>query len=103
MGKKPSIAGRLGVGRKAWDKILLGSFLLGALVTPVLAQVENPRPFAAPSTVTSAAPSGVASLGQVTLALALVLAVIFVAAWLMRRVRGFGRSASGALDIVADL
>src|SRR5687767_8997928 len=101
MGKKPSIAGRLGVktrelGKKIPQKhllgaLLLGAFLLGALVTPVLAQVENPRPFAAPSTVTSAAPSGVASLGQVTLALALVLAVIFVAAWLMRRVRGFGR------------
>ena len=58
---------------------------------------------AAPSTVSSTAPSGVASLGQVTLALALVLAVIFVAAWLLRRVRGFGRPANGALDILADL
>jgi len=76
---------------------------LGALAAPAFAQVESSRPFAAPSTVTSAAPSGVASLGQVTLALALVLAVIFVAAWLLRRVRGFGRSGTGALDILADL
>src|SRR5689334_20216876 len=48
------------------------------------------RPFGAPSVTTSAAPSGIASLGQVTLALGLVLALIFVAAWLMRRLRGFG-------------
>jgi flagellar protein FliO/FliZ len=53
--------------------------------------------------MTSAAPSGVASLGQVTLALGLVLAVIFGAAWLLRRVKGLGRNAAGALDIIADL
>jgi flagellar protein FliO/FliZ len=76
---------------------------LGALVAPAMAQVESTRPFAAPSTVSPSAPSGVASLGQVTLALALVLAVIFIAAWLLRRVRGFGRPANGALDILADL
>jgi flagellar protein FliO/FliZ len=61
------------------------------------------RPFGAPSVAASAAPSGIASLGQVTLALGLVLALIFVAAWLMRRLRGFGRPANGALDIIADL
>jgi len=117
MVKKPSIAGRLGAGTGARASESLGRgiralgrlgfgagiVILGALGTPALAQVESTRPFAAPSTVTSAAPSGVASLGQVTLALAMVLAVIFVAAWLLRRVRGFGRPASGALDILADL
>jgi flagellar protein FliO/FliZ len=61
------------------------------------------RPFAAPSVTTSAAPSGIASLGQVTLALGLVLALIFVAAWLMRRLRGFGKTGTGALDVIADL
>jgi flagellar protein FliO/FliZ len=61
------------------------------------------RPFAAPSVTTSAAPSGIASLGQVTLALGLVLALIFVAAWLMRRLRGYGKTGTGALDIIADL
>ena len=61
------------------------------------------RPFAAPSVTSSAAPSGIASLGQVTLALGLVLALIFVAAWLMRRLRGFGKTGTGALDIIADL
>ena len=61
------------------------------------------RPFASPSVTTTAAPSGIASLGQVTVALGLVLAVIFVAAWLLRRVRGFGKTGSGALDVIADL
>ncbi len=76
-----------------------------------LAQTQTPeapiaaatRPFAAPSVTSSAAPSGIASLGQVTLALGLVLALIFVAAWLMRRLRGFGKTGTGALDVIADL
>jgi flagellar protein FliO/FliZ len=71
--------------------------------TAVFAQSEPSRPFGAPSVAASSAPSGVASLGQVTLALGLVLALIFVAAWLMRRLRGFGKTATGALDIIADL
>ncbi len=64
---------------------------------------ETTRPFAAPTQMTSSAPSGVASLGQVTLALGLVLAVIFGAAWVLRRVKGLGRNAAGTLDIIADL
>jgi flagellar protein FliO/FliZ len=75
------------------------AFMTNAMV---IAQ-ETTRPFAAPSTVSSPAPSGIASLGQVTLALGLVLAVIFVTAWLLRRVRGFGKTGTGALEIVADL
>ena len=61
------------------------------------------RPFGAPSVAASTASSGIASLGQVTLALGLVLALIFVAAWLMRRLKGFGKTGTGALDIVAEL
>jgi flagellar protein FliO/FliZ len=76
--------------------------LLTLMIGAVSAQ-ETTRPFAAPATVTSAPPSGIASLGQVTLSLGLVLAVIFVAAWLLRRVRGLGKGATGALDIIADL
>lgn len=80
------------------------TLLAGALTaTQAFAQAEGARPFAAPTTTTSPAPSGVESLGTVTLALALVLAVIFVAAWLLRRVRGLGRTGTGALDIIADL
>jgi flagellar protein FliO/FliZ len=61
------------------------------------------RPFAAPTVVQSAKPAGVGSLGQVTLSLGLVLAVIFAAAWIARRMRGFGRTAPGALTVLADL
>lgn len=64
---------------------------------------ETTRPFAAPSTMNSAPPSGIASLGQVTLALGLVLAVIFVAAYALRRMRGFGKTGTGALEVIADL
>jgi flagellar protein FliO/FliZ len=82
---------------------------LGCAVAVAQAQTANgpvgaaSRPFGAPSVATSAAPSGIASLGQVTLALGLVLALIFVAAWLMRRLRGFGKTGTGALDIIAEL
>jgi flagellar protein FliO/FliZ len=77
---------------------------VGALGSAVaIAQQAPSRPFAAPSVTTSAAPSGIASLGHVTLALGLVLALIFVAAWLMRRLRGYGKTGTGALDIIADL
>ena len=82
----------------------IASILLALLAnTAVFAQTEPTRPFAAPSVTTSVAPSGIASLGQVTLALGLVLALIFVAAWLMRRLRGFGKTGTGALDVIADL
>jgi flagellar protein FliO/FliZ len=84
---------------------------LGSAVAFAQAQAPAPdspvaqatRPFGAPSVAASAAPSGVASLGQVTLALGLVLALIFVAAWLMRRLRGFGKTGTGTLDVIADL
>src|SRR3954463_130508 len=83
----------------------IASILLVLLAnTRAFAQTAAPaRPFGAPSVTTSPAPSGVTSLGQVTLALGLVLALIFVAAWLMRRLRGFGKTATGALDIIAEL
>jgi hypothetical protein len=66
------------------------------LTSAVATAQEATRPFAAPTTLTSPAPSGIESLGQVTIALGLVLAVIFVAAWLLRRMRGFGKTGTGA-------
>jgi flagellar protein FliO/FliZ len=80
------------------------AFIIASLVAAGLAYGQTPtRPFAAPDAVAPAAPSDVGSLGQVTFALALVLAAIFGAAWLLRRVRGFGKPAGTALDILADL
>jgi flagellar protein FliO/FliZ len=58
--------------------------------------------FAAPATG-GAATTPAAGLAQVTVSLVLVLAVVFVAAWLVRRLRGFGgHSASSAISIVAE-
>lgn len=38
-----------------------------------------------------------------TLALAVVLAAVFAAAWLMRRLRGFGQRNAQAIQVVADI
>jgi|HubBroStandDraft_4_1064222.scaffolds.fasta_scaffold676250_1 flagellar protein FliO/FliZ len=73
------------------------------LVPVALAHADIGRVFAAPATPMKGAPSVVGSLGEVTFALALVLAAVFVAAWLLRRVRGIGSAARGTLDVIADL
>ena len=40
---------------------------------------------------------------QVTLSLMLVLAAVFAAAWVVRRLRNFGRPGVGAINIIADV
>jgi len=77
--------------------------LVAALAAVGAHAADTARPFASPTAVEAAAPPGVASLGQVTLSLALVLAVIFAAAWVVRKSRAFGKPASGALDVIANL
>ena len=77
-------------------------FTGSAFLATAIAQADMARPFASPAVV-QVTPPGVGSLGQVTFALGLVLAAIFAAAWLVRRMRGVGKSASGALDVIADL
>lgn len=80
------------------------AFILVSTLTGAAALAADPsRPFAAPAAVESATPAGVGSLAQVTLSLGIVLAIIFAAAWIVRRMRGFGRAASGTLDVLADL
>ena len=59
--------------------------------------------FAAPQTISTAVPTGLSGLGQVTFALLLVLAAVFAVAWLVRRVRGFGNRLGGAIDVMADI
>ena len=60
------------------------------------------QPFAAPESVTGA-PSAAGGLAQVTLSLMLVLAAVFAAAWVVRRLRNFGRPGAGAINILADV
>ena len=78
-------------------------FNLIAMLFAAAAHAETARPFAAPSVVSHIAPPGAGSLGQVTVALGLVLAFIFGAAWLTRRLRGLNKGSTAALDIVASL
>ncbi len=65
--------------------------------------------FAAPhaaSSIAAAAPGAAQAAGgvaSVTFALLVVLAAIFVFAWLARRVRGFGNRAGNALDVIAEM
>jgi flagellar protein FliO/FliZ len=59
--------------------------------------------FAAPQAAPLTHPSAISSLGQMTLALLVVLVVIFALAWLMRQLRGGGGRVSGAVNVVANV
>jgi flagellar protein FliO/FliZ len=59
--------------------------------------------FAAPGAVSSVPVSGVAGVGQVTVALCIVLGAIFLCAWLTRRMRNLGGNRFGAVSVVADV
>ena len=61
------------------------------------------EPFAAPETAKAVSTSPAGGLVQVTLSLMLVLAAVFVAAWVVRRLRTFGRPGAGAINIIADV
>lgn len=60
------------------------------------------KPFAAPQAAEHVPATSAGGLLQVTLSLLLVLAVVFAAAWVVRRLRGFGGAASKAIQIIAD-
>lgn len=77
--------------------------LRALLLLPGAALAAEPgRPFAAPEAAGATAPGTVTGLAEVVFALALVLAAIFAAAWLMRRMRAFGVRAD-ALDVLAEV
>ena len=59
--------------------------------------------FAAPQATGAAHPAGVGGLGEVTFALIIVLAAIFIVAWIVRRVRGVGNRFGSAIDVLADV
>ena len=59
--------------------------------------------FAAPQTTGSAHPVGVGGLGEVAVALLVVLAAIFAVAWVVRRMRVAGNRVGSAIDILADV
>jgi flagellar protein FliO/FliZ len=59
--------------------------------------------FAAPQTTVAPHPTGIGGLGEVAFALLIVLAAIFVVAWLVRRMRIVGNRVGGAIDILANV
>jgi flagellar protein FliO/FliZ len=59
--------------------------------------------FAAPGAVSAAPASGIAGLGQVTMALCIVLGAIFLCAWLARRMRNIGAGRAGAMNVIAEV
>lgn len=76
--------------------------LAAAWVPLAQAAGEATHRFAEPS-ASQSVPAPAAGLAQVTLALVLVLGAVFAAAWLMRRVRGFGGAKDGnAITVVAE-
>jgi flagellar protein FliO/FliZ len=77
--------------------------LTSLLVAAGAIAADGTRPFASPTVVETVTPPGVGNLGQVTLSLALVLALIFAAAWVARRMRGLNRASTDALDVVSTL
>ncbi len=79
---------------------------LAALLVAAPAFAEAPaapaHKFAAPSSAPSV-PGPAGGLAQVTLSLVLVLAAVFAAAWLLRRLRpGHARGEAGAISVVAE-
>jgi flagellar protein FliO/FliZ len=65
----------------------------------VAAAAQTPKAFAAPTTGESTA----SGLLEITLALLLVLAVIFGVAWLARRAKWLGTGHRGRIELVGDL
>jgi flagellar protein FliO/FliZ len=73
---------------------------LVTLVTATASAAD--KPFAAPQVAEHVPDTGAGGLAQVTLSLLLVLAAVFAAAWVVRRLRGFGSASSRAIQIIAD-
>ncbi len=76
-------------------------FLILQLVA-VAAHAAEGRPFAAPQ-ATELPATGAGSFVQVTIALAIVLAAVFAAAWLMQRLRTFGGRGTGAIQVITSI
>jgi flagellar protein FliO/FliZ len=75
----------------------------GLALSFVATFVRAAEPFAAPKPAETVDPTSAGSLAQVTLSLILVLAAVFGAAWVMRKLRTFGKFGAGAIEIVADI
>jgi flagellar protein FliO/FliZ len=78
----------------------LPAFICAQAASPVAAPA---RPFASPDVVTALPAGGIGSIGQVTLALLIVLGAVFGVAWLIRRLRGLTVGGAQSIEIVAQV
>src|SRR5689334_14783186 len=86
---------------KSWLIKLAGS---GALLVPAwlaAAQAEPARRFAAPDTAASLPGSSVGGIGQVTVALLIVLAVVFALAFVLKKMRNVAGGSQG-IEVLAQ-
>jgi flagellar protein FliO/FliZ len=72
------------------------------VITATAATAAEQQPFAAPQVAQHAPVSSAGSLAQVTLSLLLVLAAVFAAAWVVHRLRGFGKFGANIIQVIAD-
>jgi flagellar protein FliO/FliZ len=82
--------------------VILGA-LAQAMTLAAFADTPTGRPFAAPDAIGQPAAPAATGLGQVTLALLVVLGAVFAVAWIVRRIRGFGNRVGDAIDVIADV
>jgi flagellar protein FliO/FliZ len=88
-----------GNGRAARTSCVI-TLSLYHLITSTASAAE--KAFAAPHVADHVPASNAGSLAQVTLSLLVVLAAVFAAAWVVRRLRGVGKFGSNAIEIIAD-
>jgi flagellar protein FliO/FliZ len=79
---------------------ITASIMALCLVAPAVFAAEK---FAAPKASETTTAVGADGLGQVTLSLLLVLAAVFAAAWVVRRLRSFGKFGNGALQVITEV
>ncbi len=68
----------------------------------IAAAADAPRRFAAPEVASAPAASGATGVGQVMFALVIVLVAVFIAAVLLKRLRGFTGGGSDGIEVVAQ-
>jgi len=77
----------------------------GAALMPVwltAAEAEPARRFAAPETAATLSGSSAGSIGQVTVALLLVLAVVFALAFALKKMRSVGGGGANGIEVLAQ-
>jgi flagellar protein FliO/FliZ len=83
-------------------RIVIAMLFAHALLGPDLAFADSAA-FADPQTVNALPVSGVSSVGYVTVALAIVLGLIYGAAWLLRRMRTFNGGARQSMQVMESI